>query len=153
MMRARILVLALTALIGGPALAQAPPPLSGPGTVTIVDPAQVSEMSRVGFAPMIRPGEAAGMAVEGQSGSYSIRGLAGDAVNIAMPLSVKLIRDGGVEEVLLTLTPAGQTNTILAGQTGQPSMTAFGLRGTLGVENAPPAGTYSGTYSVILSLQ
>ena len=79
--------------------------------------------------------------------------MAGDAVSITMPLSMKLVRAGGGEEVVLTLTPAGQTSTVLAGATGRPSSTIIDLRGALGVENAPTAGAYAGSYSVILSLQ
>lgn len=135
------------------ACAQSAAPPGGQSTVTIIDPAQVGEVSQLRFAPMVRPGETSGMAVEGQTARYTIRGMAGDSVNLTMPLSMKLVKSGGSDEVVLTLIPAGATTTVLVGKDGLPSSAAFGLRGALGVENAPPPGTYSGSYSVILSLQ
>ena len=144
-----VLMLAL-AVPGGVAHAQAS--AAAQGSVTIVDPPQVGQASELSVAPIIRPSGARSVTAEAAQGRYTVGGRAGDTFNLAVPSTMKLVRSGGTDEVLLTLTPPAGVTT-LSGAYGAPALGEFGVGGKLGVSGATTPGLYQGSVAVILSLQ
>ena len=146
--RAGILAAALAAsLWAGSACAQATQ--GGSGSVTIVDPAALTPESELQLAPRA----AGSAAAQDVAARYSVGGMSGDTFNLAMPSTLRLVRSGGAEEVLVTLTPTQGAVSVLAGPKGLPSRTKVGVRGAVGATGNTPAGVYLGEYTVILSLQ
>lgn len=151
-MGVRIILLGVAAaLCAGPALAQGS--ATATGSITILDPPALGKETEMTVAPVARPSGAGAVSAQGLAARYSVSGAAGDTFNIAMPSSLKLVRSGGTEEVMLTLTPSGAVRG-LAGALGTRSSAAFGVEGQVtGVTGTAAAGTYQGAFQVIMALQ
>ncbi|WP_309088697.1 DUF4402 domain-containing protein [Phenylobacterium sp.] len=147
----RILATAAVSLWAGQACAQAQASAEARGSVTIIDPRALAQQAELSVGPVMRPG-AAGLTAQAVDGRYEISGVAGDSFNIAMPSSLKLVRSGGTEEVVLQLSPSGAM-TILPGAYGARATGSVAVQGAVGVPQAAAPGTYKGSFPVILSLQ
>jgi hypothetical protein len=145
------LTLALT-LGGGSAWAQASSSTQVTGSVVIVDPPQFSKGAELTVAPVQRPAAQGSVSAQAVGGRYEVSGVAGDTFNIAMPSSLKLVRAGGTEEVVLSLSP-GAAATTLSGAAGARSRASVAVQGVVGVTGAATPGLYEGSFPVILSLQ
>jgi len=149
----RILLTAAAAgLWAGEACAQAQASVETRASLTVVDPRALGKESELSVGPVMRPGAGGGVTAQAVDGRYEVTGVAGDSFNIAMPSSLKLVRAGGTEEVLLQLAPSGAT-TILPGSNGARTTGSVAVQGAVGVPQAAAPGTYKGTFPVILSLQ
>lgn len=146
----RIVLLAAASLCASQAHAQAS--VQARGSVTIVDPPALGKEVELSVAPVTRSGAGRSAAAQGVDGRYAVSGVAGDSFNIAMPSSLKLVRSGGTEEVLLELSPSGAM-TILPGAYGARSTGSVAVQGTVGVKAGTVPGVYEGSFPVILSLQ
>lgn len=147
----RILLLTAAGLWAGEACAQAQATAEARGTVTIVDPRALGKEAELSVGPVMQP-DRAGITAQAVDGRYAVTGVAGDSFNIAMPSSLKLVRAGGTEEVLLQIAPSGST-TILAGPQGARTTGSVAVQGAVGVPQTAVPGTYKGSFPVILSLQ
>lgn len=148
----RILLGLVVAFGAGSAWAQASSSTQVTGSIVIVDPPQFSKGAELTVAPVQRPSGQASVSAQAVGGRYEVSGVAGDTFNIAMPSSLKLVRAGGTEEVVLSLTPGGAATT-LSGAQGARSRTSVNVQGVVGVTGAAAPGLYEGTVPVILSLQ
>lgn len=135
---------------GGNAWAQASTQVTG--SVVIVDPPQFAKGAELTVAPVQRPSGQASVAAQAVGGRYEVSGVAGDTFNIAMPSSLKLVRAGGTEEVVLSLSPSGAATT-LSGALGARSRASVDVQGVVGLSGAATPGLYEGSFPVILSLQ
>lgn len=145
----RILLMTAAGLWAGQAYAQASASAQAQGSVTIVDPPALGKEVELSVAPVTG---GASMTAQGVDGRYAVSGVAGDSFNIAMPSSLKLVRSGGTEEVLLELSPSGAM-TILPGAYGARATGSVAVQGAVGVKPGTVPGTYEGSFPVILSLQ
>lgn len=125
---------------------------SASGGVTIMDPPQLAKQSELVLAPVSRPAGLKAVVAEGLAARYEVGGAAGDVFNISVPDTLTLVRSGGTEEVLLTLTPTGALG-VLGGERGARGSGQFSVGGVLGVTRDTAAGAYEGAFTVILSLQ
>lgn len=147
-----LLMTAAAGLWAGEACAQAQAASQAQGSVTIVDPRALGQEAELSVGPVMRPAAAAGVTAQAVDGRYEVTGVAGDSFNLAIPSSLKLVRAGGTEEVLLELSPSGAT-TSLPGANGARSTGSVAVQGAVGVPQTAAPGTYKGTFPVILSLQ
>jgi hypothetical protein len=141
------LVLAGSLLAGG-AWAQVAPTQ---GSVTVFEPAQIARSADLSVADVVRPATGSHTATA-SAASYSVTGLGGESFNFSVPESLTLVRSGGTEEILLTLTPT-RTQGALAGPTGQVSAVRIGIEGALPVSSTAVSGAYQGKYAVTLAYQ
>lgn len=138
-------------LAAAPAWAQASSGVVTYGSMTVMDPAQVTQTSDLSVGAVSRPAKGATTA-NAQAGSYTVTGLGGDAYTISTPTTVVLTRSGGAEEVTLTLKPS-QTGGTFAGPMGMPTSAKIGLTGTVPVSSEAKAGVYRGKYDVTVAFQ
>lgn len=147
----RILMAAAVGLWAAPACAQTGLGAETRGSVTIVDPPALGQEAALSVGPVRRPAGAA-ITAQAADGRYAVSGVAGDSFNLSMPSSLRLVRQGGTEEVLLELSPSGAT-AILPGAYGARASGAVAVHGAVGVPQAAVPGVYQGWFPVILSLQ
>jgi hypothetical protein len=148
----RIVVLAAASLCASQACAQANASVQTRGSVTIVDPPALGKEVELSVAPVNRRGATGSLAAQAMDGRYAVSGVAGDSFNIAIPSTLKLVRSGGTEEVLLELSPSGAM-TVLPGAYGARSTGSVAVQGAVGVKPGAVPGLYEGSFPVILSLQ
>lgn len=134
------------------AAAQASASVETRASVTIIDPPSLGKTAELAVGPVASPGAAAGVTAQAVNGRYEVSGVAGDSFNIAMPSTLKLVRAGGAEEVMLQLTPEGAVS-ILPGAYGARATGSVAVQGEVGVQQNAAPGLYKGTFPVVLSLQ
>lgn len=146
-----ILIATACLLLAGEAAAQAQAQVTTTGSATIMDPAQIAPGAALKVEPVARPKSGSATA-NATAGSFTLVGQGGEAFDLAVPSSVKLVRSGGVEEIELTLKSSGSTGTF-AGAQGTVSATQVGIGGTAPVTSSSPAGLYEGQVPVTLTYQ
>jgi hypothetical protein len=135
------------ALLAGVAGAQTPAATGG--SVTVMDPIELSQGAQMTQGSVVRPRAGAGP-VSLSTATYTLKGLGGETFNVTAPASIALTRAGGSEQIRLTLTPS-QTTGLVAGAAGAPGSATFGVTGSAPVSGATAGGLYVGEYGLTVA--
>jgi hypothetical protein len=98
-----------------------------------------------------RPASGSTTAVASQ-GSFTIVGQGGENFTISMPSTLKLVRAGGTEEVIVTLKPSSSSGAF-TGPEGKVSATTIGVEGSVPVSSTAASGTYLGQFGITRDYQ
>ena len=146
-----LLIVAALALIGGEAAAQASAQVVTQGSATIMDPAAIAPGAALSVDAVTTP-KAGSKTHAAKAGSYTLHGQGGETYNIAIPSSVKLVRQGGGEEIELSVK-ATQTTGAFKGPEGKVGTTEVGVAATAPVTSTSKGGVYQGEVPVTLTYQ
>lgn len=168
----RILTASLAlATAPGLALAQASSAQVATGSGTIFLPIVLSKTADLDFGVIVRPTTGAGAVIvdpstgvrqlSGEGGllsagsgpsqaGFSVGGEGGQAFSVTVPASMTMVRSGGAETILVTLTPSA-TGGVLSGQPGGAGAATFGVGGELPMTDATATGSYTGNFSVTVA--
>ncbi|MCR5880503.1 DUF4402 domain-containing protein [Phenylobacterium sp. J367] len=142
-------MLAAGALLAGAAQAQTRDSAVTNASITVLDPGQMSHDADLAIADVTRPAKGSKTATA-EEASYTVVGLGGEAYSISTPSTVTLTRDGGAEEIKLTLHPS-RTVGAFTGPAGQPASAKVEVQGSLPVSADAKTGVYKGQYDVTVA--
>lgn len=149
----RHLAAAGAALLLAAGAAQAQPGASAQvqvtGTMTVLDPVAIGQVSELGAGPIVRPPSGSGP-IDVPGATYTVTGVSGESFNVTAPAAIRLSRVGGADQIQLTLTPS-QVSGRLPGPAGLPSSTTIGLHGKAPVDKATAGGLYVGQYGLTVA--
>jgi hypothetical protein len=149
-MRTLLIAAALT-LLAGEAAAQSSAQVVTQGSATIMDPAAIAQGKELSVDDVTAP-KAGSKTHTAKSGSFTLQGESGQTFNLAIPSSVKLVRQGGGEAIELTVKPSTATGTF-KGAEGKIGSTQVGVGATAPVTSASKGGLYQGEIPVTLTYQ
>jgi hypothetical protein len=138
-------------LIAGPAAAQATASVVTNGSAIIMDPASIQPGAALSVDPVAAP-KAGSRTAKANAGSFTLSGQGGETFNLAVPASVKLVREGGSEEIELKLDSKGAMGAF-QGQEGRISEAEVGVAGSATVTSTAKGGVYKGEVPVTLTYQ